>query len=104
MKMVFNKKTDASDVVVHDVSNEAINTDARTHTRVGWWVVLLGVGGFLLWAMFAPLDKGVPVSGTVAVATNRKAIQNLAGGTVDEILVSEGDVVKAGQVDRKSVV
>lgn len=66
--------------------------------RIGWLVVLLGVGGFLLWAMTAPLDQGVPVSGTVTVASNLKAIQHQTGGMVDEILVREGDIVKAGQV------
>lgn len=98
MRKVFDKKTDATEVVVHDISQQPINTDATVHTRLGWWIVLAGVGGFLLWAMFAPLDKGVPVTGTVAVASNRKAIQHLTGGTVEDILVTEGDVVKAGQV------
>ncbi|MFI4938967.1 MAG: HlyD family type I secretion periplasmic adaptor subunit [Burkholderiales bacterium] len=98
MRKVFDKKSDATEVVVHDVSQQPINTDATLHTRLGWWVVLAGVGGFLLWAMFAPLDKGVPVIGTVTVSSNRKAIQYQPGGTVADILVAEGDVVKAGQV------
>jgi protease secretion system membrane fusion protein len=88
----------ATDVVSHDVALSEVNTDARSHVRLGWWIVLAGVGGFILWASIAPLDKGVPVSGTVAVATNRKAIQHPTGGIVEEILVKDGDVVKAGQV------
>jgi protease secretion system membrane fusion protein len=59
---------------------------------------LLGVGGFLLWSLMAPLDKGVPLSGTVAKESNRKAIQHQTGGIVKEILVKDGDVVKEGQV------
>jgi protease secretion system membrane fusion protein len=51
-----------------------------------------------LWGLFAPLDKGVPLSGTVAKESNRKAIQHQTGGTVKEILVKDGDVVKEGQV------
>jgi protease secretion system membrane fusion protein len=98
MKLLNNKKTEATDVVVHEVEQEIVNTDARKHARLGWIIILLGVGGFMLWAAFAPLDKGVPVNGSVAVATNRKAVQNLGGGTVDDILVKDGDVVKAGQV------
>jgi len=101
MKKLFaHKKTmqAASDVVAHDVALHEVNTDAGKHTRLGWLIVLAGVGGFLLWATLAPLDKGVPVSGTVTVATNRKAIQHQSGGTVDDILVKEGDTVKAGQV------
>jgi protease secretion system membrane fusion protein len=34
----------------------------------------------------------------VAVASSRKVIQHQAGGTVDDILVKDGDQVKAGQV------
>lgn len=98
MKNLFGNKAAAQDVTAHDVTILELETDASKHSRLGWLIVLLGVGGFLLWATFAPLDKGVPVSGTVAVATNRKAIQYQTGGTIDEILVKEGDVVKAGQV------
>jgi protease secretion system membrane fusion protein len=72
--------------------------DTSWYTRLGWWIITAGVGGFFLWASFAPLDKGVPISGTVTVATNRKAIQHLTGGTIEDILVKEGDVVKAGTV------
>jgi protease secretion system membrane fusion protein len=97
MMKLFGKKQTATDVTTIDVSNE-VETDDRQHVRLGWWIVLGGVGGFLLWALLAPLDQGVPVQGTVTVATNRKAIQHITGGTVDEILVKEGDVVKTGQV------
>lgn len=75
-----------------------VKTDETVHARLGWWIVLVGVGGFTLWAFLAPLDKGVPLSGTVTVASNRKAVQHQTGGIVDEILVKEGDRVKAGQV------
>jgi protease secretion system membrane fusion protein len=75
-----------------------VNTDSSRYAKLGWAIVLFGVLGFLLWASFAPLDKGVPLSGTVAVSSNRKAIQHQTGGTVDEILVKDSDVVKAGQI------
>ncbi|MEO6353754.1 MAG: biotin/lipoyl-binding protein, partial [Burkholderiaceae bacterium] len=88
----------AQDVVSHDVEPLEVATDAGKYARLGWVVVLVGVLGFMLWAFLAPLDKGVPVSGTVTVAGNRKAIQHQSGGTVEDILVKEGDVVKAGQV------
>ncbi len=98
IKKVFDKKDATEVVAVHDVSQQAIDTDSTVHTRIGWWIVLAGVGGFLLWAAFAPLDKGVPITGNVTVESSRKSVQYLAGGTVDEILVKEGEVVKAGQV------
>lgn len=75
-----------------------VKTDETRHAKLGWWIVLVGVGGFFLWATFAPLDKGVPLSGSVMVATNRKAVQHQTGGIVEDILVKEGDLVKEGQV------
>ncbi|MBA2961434.1 MULTISPECIES: HlyD family type I secretion periplasmic adaptor subunit [Ramlibacter] len=72
--------------------------DERSHARLGWAVILAGIGGFLLWASLAPLDKGVPMTGTVTVASNKKAVQHMTGGTVETILVKEGDTVKAGDV------
>ena len=81
-----------------DIATSSIDTDLTKYTRLGWWIVIGGLGSFILWASLAPLDKGVPLTGTVAVATSKKAIQHESGGTVEAILVKEGDVVKAGEV------
>lgn len=75
-----------------------VKTEYSSYVRLGWWLVLAGFGGFVLWASLAPLDKGVPMNGTVTVEGNRKAVQHEAGGTVEEILVKEGDMVRAGDV------
>ena len=91
-------KNDVAEVIAHDVTPLEVNTDARAFSRIGWLIVVLGLGGFLAWGLFAPLDKGVPLSGTVAKESNRKAIQHQTGGIVKEILVKDGDVVKEGQV------
>jgi len=91
-------KNEASDVVTHEVTPVEVNTDSRRYARLGWIVVLVGFCGFMLWALLAPLDKGVPMSGTVAKESNRKSVQHQGGGTVKEILVRDGAVVKAGQV------
>jgi protease secretion system membrane fusion protein len=68
------------------------------YTRFGWLVVLLGVGGFLLWASLAPLDRGVPVSGTVISDGNRKSAQHPTGGIVEKMLVKDGDLITEGQL------
>ncbi|MES2075137.1 MAG: HlyD family type I secretion periplasmic adaptor subunit [Pseudomonadota bacterium] len=81
-----------------DVTPLTVNLNDRTYSRIGWLVVLVGVLGFLVWATLAPLDKGVPLSGVVAKESSRKTIQHQGGGTIQEILVKDGDVVKAGQV------
>lgn len=100
MKLIEKKNGAVApvDVIAHDVEPLTVHTDARVYSRLGWVIVLVGFVGFMAWALFAPLDKGVPLSGTVAKESSRKAIQYQAGGTVQEILVKDGDVVKAGQV------
>ena len=66
--------------------------------RIGLWALGLGFGGFLLWAAFAPLDEGVPGQGMVAIDTKSKPIQHLYGGIVKDVLVTEGQQVKEGQL------
>lgn len=76
----------------------AVDTNARSPLRWGLMVLLLGFGGFMLWAAFAPLDAGVGAEAHVQVFGNRKSVQHLEGGTVDEILVREGDKVEQDDV------
>lgn len=97
-KLIANKDKAVMDVISHDVAPPTVNTDERVYSKLGWLIVLLGVCGFLIWAIFAPLDKGVPMPGTVVKEGNRKAVQHAIGGTIDEILVHDGDKVSAGQV------
>ena len=98
MSKLIEKSAQATEVITHDVTPLTVNVDSRSYSRFGWLIVLLGVGGFIVWAMFAPLDKGVPLPGSLVAESNRKSIQYLSGGTVEDILVKDGDVVKAGQV------
>lgn len=75
-----------------------VDTNDRSPMRWGLWVMAAGFGGFLLWACLAPLDAGIVAGASVKVTNNRKTIQHLTGGTVDAILVHEGQAVKKGQV------
>lgn len=98
MKNIATSKELVTDVQAHVVDVPEVNIDARRYVRMGWFIVLFGVLGFLVWASFAPLDQGAPAHGTVVSASGRKAIQHQTGGTVEDILVKDGDQVKAGQV------
>lgn len=75
-----------------------VDTDTRGPARLGLLTLLVGFGGFVLWAMFAPLESGVPAQGVVSVESQRKSIQHYSGGIVEEIRVREGQTVKAGEV------
>lgn len=93
-------KLPVTDASVDESDSTALEAAARSSrgARLGLWALALGLGGFLLWAGFAPLDEGVPSPGVVAIDTKRKAVQHLTGGIVKEVLVREGDRVKEGQV------
>lgn len=80
------------------VKNDLLSDDPCHHVLLGWLVISIGIVGFLGWALFAPLDAGVPMEAKVAVSGNRKAVQPLVGGKVQRILVAEGEHVLAGQV------
>lgn len=97
MKLVAEKKeTSIENAPVH--LPHQVQTDETIYTQLGWWIVLVGFGGFILWATFAPLDKGVPISGTVTVSSHLQAVQHQTGGIIESILVKEGERVKVGQV------
>jgi membrane fusion protein, protease secretion system len=76
----------------------AVSVDESRYVKIGWTVVLVGIVGSLAWAAFAPLSKGTAVQGTVVVTGNSKTIQHPTGGIIRDILVQDGDHVKAGQV------
>lgn len=59
---------------------------------------LIAFGLFFAWAAFAPIDAGVPATGTVMVSGYRKSLQHPTGGVVQDILVKEGDMVKEGDI------
>ena len=79
-------------------SQEARASQRSRPGRIGLWVLVIGFGGFLLWAAFAPLDEGVPSAGVVSLDTKRKTVQHMQGGIIKEVLVGEGDRVKEGQL------
>ncbi len=103
---IFKRKRTADlDITdVADVSDRkataapSVDINHARASRIGWLVLAIGFGGFMLWAALAPLDQGVPANGQVVVTGNRKTVQNLGPGMVEAILVKDGDEVKSGDV------
>lgn len=61
-------------------------------------VVALFVVCFIVWAGFAQLDKVTRGDGRVIPSRQIQVVQNLEGGIIKDILVRQGDRVKAGDV------
>lgn len=86
----------STEITLHPIGNIAAN-DARRAIRLGSIAIMLGfvIGGG--WLALAPIAGAVIAQGAVKVDMNRKTLQHQEGGIVKEILVRDGDRVKAGQ-------
>lgn len=96
-----SSKSNVEDAVIHsdEIDGDLLKlADTQRVTKLVLWILGFGFGGFLLWAAVVPLDEGVPTMGSVVIDTKRRPVQHLQGGTVKEVLVREGQLVKAGQV------
>jgi protease secretion system membrane fusion protein len=91
-------KFELPNAAAHAEAQAPLSSDWGGQARLGWLVLLGGFGVFLIWSILAPLDKGVPVIGTVVVSGQRQTVQSPLAGVVETILVREGQAVSAGQV------
>jgi HlyD family type I secretion membrane fusion protein len=97
----------ASKTSKHDIAPAPANVrsavppasaDWRASMRSGYYVVFGGLGLFVAWAALTRLDGAAIAAGVVGSESNRKTIQHLEGGIVQDLLVRDGDQVKAGQL------
>ena len=82
-------------------SKRAISRDlvsVRRYIVYGFLTLLALIGGIGGWAATTDLAGAVIAPGTVVVAGNVKKVQHPTGGVVSQILVKNGDSVKAGDV------
>jgi protease secretion system membrane fusion protein len=93
----FFRRTDL-DLSSESDKDFSLPQDTGRYARAGWWTIALGLGGFLLWAALAPLDRGVPATGVVMVEGQRKTVFHPNGGQVQHIGVRDGQWVKAGEL------
>ena len=86
---------------IHPSTNEKVESPdklATTAIRVGMWSFVMIFGIFGLWSAIAPLESAAIAVGSVVLDSNKKTVQHLEGGIVDQILVREGQMVKKGEV------
>ena len=70
---------------------------ARGPSLVIWLVAAVAVT-FLIWAKFAWIDELVRAPGEIVSASRPQIVQNLEGGLLAQVLVSEGDTVEEGDI------
>ncbi|PNV84463.1 MAG: HlyD family type I secretion periplasmic adaptor subunit [Sulfurimonas sp.] len=71
-------------------------TPSRISNVLRLWIITIVLA--LVWASFAEIDEITRGDGKVVPFGQNKIIQNLEGGIVESILISEGQFVKKGQV------
>ncbi len=70
---------------------------AATWSRIGWGLMIGGVGGFLLWANIFQLAGGAYAAGQVRLSDEKQVVAHVEGGIIRRLAVREGDKVQAGQ-------
>lgn len=70
----------------------------RRYALAGYALIVATFGVAGTWAALARLDRAVIGPGVVVVEGSRKVVQHLEGGIVQEILVRDGQSVRAGDV------
>ena len=75
-----------------------LRSELRASCIFGVAVIGIFLGGGIVWAVRAPLSGAVIANGVIGFESRRQTIQHLEGGIIEEIRVTEGDLVKAGSV------
>lgn len=94
---IGDPKTEAdSEFDAHD--NWTANERTPRVARLTVWCSLFALVAGLVWAAFAELDEVTRGEGKVIPSRQIQVLQSLDGGIVSEILVKEGQTVKAGEL------
>lgn len=75
----------------------SVERSLRKTLGAGVVVTALFFGGLGTWSAYAPLSGAAVAPGVISPDGERRAVQHLEGGIVQELLVHQGSVVEAGQ-------
>lgn len=94
LRLVTAAEIDSSDDLLGELKSEAHYTGAVRLITISTALILVT----LVWAWFGVLDEVSTGTGKVIPSSRDQVIQSLEGGILTELLVHEGDKVKAGQI------
>jgi len=80
------------------VATELPDQNDRRYQRIGYAIIAIVFLGFGGWSALAPLGSAAPAMGMVVVKSERRTLQHLEGGILEQLLIREGDQVKQGQL------
>ncbi|QLE59591.1 HlyD family type I secretion periplasmic adaptor subunit [Nostoc sp. TCL26-01] len=70
---------------------------SRKWSRAILWGLMLSTAGTIIWASIATIEEAVSATGKLEASGATKEVQAPVGGVVKEILVEDGQTVKAGE-------
>lgn len=88
-------KVEAKLILNEKFEEESLNI-ARKPIIIGMWATLLLFGSFIIWGSTAKIYSTAIANGKIVVDSNKKIIQHLEGGIIEEIYIKGGDKVNAG--------
>lgn len=95
--LAFDRMSSVAEARLKD-AHVAMDEQQARGARVLLWLSLLAVASLIVWACFAWIDEVVRGEGKVVPSRQVQVVQSLDGGIVEELLVSVGQTVEAGQV------
>lgn len=95
--LAFDRMSSVAEARLKD-AHVAMEEQQARGARVLLWLSLLAVASLIVWACFAWIDEVVRGEGKVVPSRQVQVVQSLDGGIVEELLVSVGQTVEAGQV------
>ena len=83
-------------VTIDGEASEPLPTSDKGYRKLGFAILIIALGGFVLWAATASLAIAVVAPGSVSIESFKRTVQHLEGGIVNQLLVEDGDKVEAG--------
>ncbi|MGY8870469.1 MAG: HlyD family type I secretion periplasmic adaptor subunit [Pseudomonadales bacterium] len=94
----MSQKLSTDDLLYMPSVSEAMLEQTPKGARLLLWSMLAFVCIAIAWASWATLDEISRGEGEIIPSQQLQVVQNLEGGIISEILVSEGDLVEKGQI------
>ncbi|WP_371168152.1 HlyD family type I secretion periplasmic adaptor subunit [Aliiroseovarius sp. 2305UL8-7] len=71
--------------------------NTKKYVRHGVLALFVGFGGLAIWGAYTTINAAVVASGFIEIDQRKQVVQHPDGGVVAEILVRNGDAIKAGE-------
>lgn len=93
----YFEQTPSTDLKYMSYSSEAMLKQSPMVAQLLLWLIAIFIVVILLWASLAKVDEFTRGSGKIVPFSDIQVVQNLEGGILAKLLVTEGDIVEQGQ-------